>query len=494
MKKILLFGFLFFSLANFGAVIYVKPVATGTGSGNSWANASNLQDAINACTASDEVWVMAGNYISTFGTGRDKGFYIYGGVKKIYGGFNGTETLRSERNFKTNITVLSGDNNANDTSNLVPTEATRQDNSYHVISVFHQSAGTSNIIIDGFTISGGNANGPILTSGAGQYYHTRGGALYVQSKFVNDNMTVKVSNCIFENNTGTDVSVVSGYNNSNQTDKTVRTDFTSCIFKNNYSTNNGVILITGASGFRWYGLGTIVNCLFHNNTSVSGASCIYTSASTASGGDYTGTDVDIINSTFTSNTGTSGYTIRTTEGSGVALINNIIYGNGSSTPMQITGTVWPAFNTNIIQGNQIPGQSNSDPLLDSNFKLQTNSPAINSGANSFIPSGVTTDLEGNARIVNSTVDMGAYEYDATLGTEDFSSNSEFKIYPNPFQDYIRIDASNIIKEVDVYTIEGKQILNAKKSELYLGNLNNGMYIVKITFDDSSVAVRKIIKK
>lgn len=490
----LLFGFLFFSLANFGAVIYVKPVATGTGSGNSWANASNLQDAINACTASDEVWVMAGNYISTFGTGRDKGFYIYGGVKKIYGGFNGTETLRSERNFKTNITVLSGDNNANDTSNLVPTEMTRQDNSYHVISIWHQTAGTSNITIDGFTISGGNANGANLTSGAGQYYNSRGGAIYVQSKFANDNMTVKVNNCILEKNTGTDVSVISGYNNSGQMDKAIRTDFTSCIFRNNYATTNGSILIAGASGYRWYGRGTLVNCLFYNNTSLNGAACLYTSASTANGGDYQGTDVDIINCTFSSNSGTSGRTIQTAEGSGVAFINNIIYGNGSSTPMQITGTVWPAFNTNIIQGNQIPGQANSDPLLDSNFRLQTNSPAINSGANSFIPSGVTTDLEGNARIVNSTVDMGAYEYDATLGTEDFSSNSEFKIYPNPFQDYIRIDASNIIKEVDVYTIEGKQILNAKKSELYLGNLNNGMYIVKITFDDSSVAVRKIIKK
>ncbi len=38
----------------------VKPAATGTGNGSSWANASgNLQAIINASSANDQVWVAA---------------------------------------------------------------------------------------------------------------------------------------------------------------------------------------------------------------------------------------------------------------------------------------------------------------------------------------------------------------------------------------------------------------------------------------------------
>ncbi len=45
------------------AVRYVKPTATGTGTGNSWANASgNLQAMIDASAVGDEVWVATGTY------------------------------------------------------------------------------------------------------------------------------------------------------------------------------------------------------------------------------------------------------------------------------------------------------------------------------------------------------------------------------------------------------------------------------------------------
>lgn len=494
MKKFLFIGLFLLNFSSFAAIFYVKPVSTGVGDGSSWANATTLQNAILSCTVNDEIWVMAGTYLPTSGTGRDKGFYIYGGNKKMYGGFIGTETLRSERNFRTNVTILSGDINSDDNTNIVPTEATRQDNSYHVISVFHQSAGTSNITIDGFTITGGNANGTNLTSGAGQYYNSRGGALYVQSKFANDIMTVKTSNCIFEKNTGTDVSVASGYNNSGQMDKIVRTDFTSCIFRNNYATNNGTILIAGASGYRWYGYGSIVNCLFHNNASVNGASCLFTSASTANGGDYLGTDVDIINSTFSANTGASGYTVRVTEGSGVAFINNIIYGNGSTTPLQITGTVWPAFNTNVIQGTLLPpAHLNSDPLLDSNFKLQSGSPAINAGANSFIPAGITVDLDGNPRISNTTVDAGAFEYDAALSNYEFTSFSNFIIYPNPSNGIINARSKENIKDIEIYSLDGRKIKEVQNTSIDISEFSNGMYLLQVKTEDGKIGTKKIVK-
>ena len=41
--------------------------------------------------------------------------------------------------------------------------------------------------------------------------------------------------------------------------------------------------------------------------------------------------------------------------------------------------------------------------------LLPGSPAIDAGSNDLIPEGVTTDQRGQARIVNGTVDIGAFE-------------------------------------------------------------------------------------
>jgi hypothetical protein len=44
------------------------------------------------------------------------------------------------------------------------------------------------------------------------------------------------------------------------------------------------------------------------------------------------------------------------------------------------------------------------------YRLQSGSPAVNKGSNVKVPVDVTTDLNGNPRIVSGTVDMGAFEF------------------------------------------------------------------------------------
>ena len=91
--------------------------ADNFGAGTSWATAKkDLQQAILLAFGNDQVWVKAGTYLPThdpFGStapanNRDKTFSLKNGVK-IYGGFDGTETLLKQRNWQTNVTVLSGD-------------------------------------------------------------------------------------------------------------------------------------------------------------------------------------------------------------------------------------------------------------------------------------------------------------------------------------------------------------------------------------------------
>ena len=49
-----------------------------------------------------------------------------------------------------------------------------------------------------------------------------------------------------------------------------------------------------------------------------------------------------------------------------------------------------------------------DPA-NGDYHLKDTSPCIDAGDNSLVPSGVDKDLDGNPRIVNGTVDIGAYE-------------------------------------------------------------------------------------
>ncbi len=137
-------------------VIYVDVDAPGpTHNGASWATAYlDLQVALAAAGSGSEIWVAEGIYRpSSTGVVSDT-FTLKNGVA-IYGGFAGTETARSQRDWETHVTILSGDIDGNDL-NEPPDSVTDivGSNSYHVVT----GSGTNNTaVLDGFTISGGKA-------------------------------------------------------------------------------------------------------------------------------------------------------------------------------------------------------------------------------------------------------------------------------------------------------------------------------------------------
>ena len=173
---------------------YVKPVATGTGDGSSWANASaNIQNMLDAAGV-DEVWVATGTYKPLgYPTGctdcsgtRDYAFLIPAD-KKLIGGFAGTETQKLQRNIAANETILSGD---------IGTTGVTSDNTYHVIIAPFEFGDLFSIELDGFTIVNGNNAGSsgYITVNGRQLYRSSGAGAYFPY------CSRTITNCHFENN------------------------------------------------------------------------------------------------------------------------------------------------------------------------------------------------------------------------------------------------------------------------------------------------------
>jgi hypothetical protein len=148
--------------------IYVKADAQPPYDGNSWGTAFNdLQDALKLAQPNTEIWVAAGTYTPDRGTGaREASFRLKNGVR-LFGGFAGTETGIDQRDPNRNETILSGDLKGDDGLNF----ANCDDNSYHVVSARSTDPST---MLDGFIITGGNANGPGPKRGENSNHHGGG--------------------------------------------------------------------------------------------------------------------------------------------------------------------------------------------------------------------------------------------------------------------------------------------------------------------------------
>ncbi len=151
-------------------ILYVNAsVSGGTGTGNSWVNAiPQVADALkwgkqqNNFTASNplKIYVAKGTYKPKYTpedgknfsanptNPRDKAFLLVKNVK-VYGGFAGTETTLSQRDLTitANKSILSGDLDGN---NILD-----NNNAYHVMI---SSGAVGNAELNGFTVTGGNAN------------------------------------------------------------------------------------------------------------------------------------------------------------------------------------------------------------------------------------------------------------------------------------------------------------------------------------------------
>ena len=216
-------------------VVFVDADAAGNETGKSWADAFTVvQEGMNAASSGEMLWVAEGTYKRPIG-GNEPVLAMKAGIK-VYGGFTGIETHLSERGDPAEFpSVLDGENA-----------------SYHVIT------GVSNSILDGFTITRGNADDGSCDQSKAT---CDGGGMF------NDNVNnLFISNCVFQKNRSWDDGA--GIMNRNARNLSI----TDCVFKNNSADTGGSPL--GGGVYNYYSNVTIKRCQFLNNFAYSGGAGI----------------------------------------------------------------------------------------------------------------------------------------------------------------------------------------------------------------------------
>jgi uncharacterized repeat protein (TIGR01451 family) len=280
-------------------ILYAKPGGLVSGSCENWADACNLQYALTSAISGTEIWVSHGIY--TPGLQITSTFQLKSGVA-MYGGFAMTETLRDQRNWLVNLTVLSADIDGNDKTDpngvVTDTNNIHGNNAYHVLN----GSGTdATAILDGFIATAGNANG--------DGYHSPtyvGGGMYISSSG-----SPTIQNTSFIGNTASST----GGGMSNEGNPVL----SHVIFKNNTCPNSG-------GGLSTYGNPVLTDVDFIGNQAVNGGGAVIQ-------GSYNNVTINqarFIGNRAISNlyyTGGGGMYVNQGDGSTLNLTNVIFSGN-----------------------------------------------------------------------------------------------------------------------------------------------------------------------
>ncbi|GGC39442.1 hypothetical protein GCM10011386_34390 [Parapedobacter defluvii] len=411
-------------------ILYVnKNVAGGNRSGDSWENAiPQLSEALqwaneNWNTTTDgtlQIWVAKGKYLPTNSTSdRVASFQLVRGVE-IYGGFpdQGTPTM-DDRDWKANATILSGDIDANDDEDIIndPTVQIKGNNSFHVVI----GVGITNTaVLDGFIITGGNANqgtaylwgggvriiggNPVLTNLAITGNRAYLGAGMYSSTSASPTLTdVTISNNHTVNATNGEGGGIYSYGS--------HPVLTHVVIENNWAANNG-----GGMNSQDNSRPTLTDVTIRNNTAVNSGGGLY-----VQNGTPKLTDVVISDNS-------SAYAGGVMLGDANAEFNNVTIRDNTATTGQAGGiavsnaTQKPVFTNVVISGNSSVtsggGLYNSGNVaaVFTDVSFTGNVSGIGGGIANISPSAVFTNVIVSG---NSATNQGGGIYNS--GTSTFAN-------------------------------------------------------------------------
>lgn len=365
-----------------------------------------------------------------------------------------------------------------------------------------------------------------------------------------NNGNVTIDGCVFTNNAGLGVGKVVLIDHS-------RGSITNSVFDNNGNNNleGAIVMVAGTFDQftppdRIHPVDVVIDgCTFKNNINtalqfqgkpvdkltVSNSLFVKNTGSVGGGiRRHNGGDIYITNSTITENHASNQWAggLFVSESDGVTQVrNSIIYGNtsvytympdfwtygqvsfkntilaqsGGSANWQagfFTDFTLPVTNLAVDMGGNLDTAPLFVDAANEDYRLMPTSPAVNAGdsavfAANAVPdlSGFTTDLAGNARIVGTAVDMGAFEFDPEMGTGGFEQAKGISVYPNPAEGMVTIILNDAtITGVKIYSVLGKEVAASANATIDLSVLPTGVYIVKATADGDKTYSAKLVKK
>lgn len=432
-----------------GPILYVDSSATGLGDGSSWVNASpDLTRAMKYANRNTDIWVAKGTYIPTENMSRpDKVGERYNHFSlplnvNLYGGFAGNEINLENRDFKNNVTILSGDINQND----IITGSGRDlkinnntENLYNVIYLSSNNVSYGDVIIDGFTITGGNADVSYSGGGAINTYEAdinirncvfygneskyTGGAVYFNGS---RNSGPVIENSIFFNNRSDSRGGALGFNSPIL--------LKNILFFGNYTENGGgAIFNSGYYGVNFYNL-TIVD-----NYSKTDGAAIYNDD----------TNFNLYNSIVNNNQSSDGIEIYSNVYNGtedIGIYNSIMKPTGEScevdneTNLIVENLYYP--NIEFFNFNNPIGDDNLWFTNDDGYQLKADSIGIELGDSSYAVD-IVKDIKGDSRIQGKTVDIGAYESNIEDITPPDEVSSIVKNNLNGTIEFSWVDPTNV---------------------------------------------------
>ena len=81
----------------------------------------------------------------------------------------------------------------------------------------------------------------------------------------------------------------------------------------------------------------------------------------------------------------------------------------------------------------------------------------------------------------------------TLAVTDVSAKNKIQVYPNPVKDVLNIKSDLGVKNVEIFSLDGKKLKQTNQSKINVSQLSSGVYIIKTMNDKGNVETQKFIK-